>query len=162
MNNSSATTFANHRGVVPMLWAFFGIATLEMVVVHLFVALKWPWIGWPLTIASALSIIWLVGWIRSWPRLPHRLQDGVLTLHMGSLRHYAVPLDRIARVLTQVTQDGVKAKRTANLVPIAFPNRIVELTEPFPGRRSITRLAIRPDDPAAFDAAMRAAGVPVA
>lgn len=156
------TTFANHRGVVALLWVFFGLASLEMLAMHLFVSLKWPAAAWPLTGATLLSIVWLVRWIRSWPRLPHELRGGVLTLHMGSLRHYAVPVATIAGVRTTVSNAVLKAPGTVNLVPIAYPNRIVDLTEPLPGRRAVSHIAVRLDDPAAFDVAMTGLGIAVA
>ena len=135
-----------------MLWAFFSLAVIEAVAVHVFVALRWPWVGWPLTILSVATVLWLVRWIVSWKRLPHTLRDGVLTLNMGRLRTIAVPLDAI-RVITPVDGQRLKARGTTSLVPIAYPNRIVELRHPI-GKRATMRIAIRPDDPAAFDAAM--------
>jgi hypothetical protein len=44
----SSSTFAYHRGVAPMAWVLFGLASIELVVVHLLVALRWPWLAWPL------------------------------------------------------------------------------------------------------------------
>lgn len=146
------TTFANHRGVVPMLWVFFSIALVEMVAVHLFVTLRWPVVGWPLTILSAATLVWIVAWIRSWKRLPHRLENGVLTLNMGRMRKIAVPLE-IIRAVTPVDGERLKAPGTLNLVPIAYPNRMIELTQPT-GKRGAVRIAVRVDDRAAFDAAM--------
>ncbi len=155
----SRTTFANHRGVVPMLAALAGLATLELCVVHLFVALKWPRVGWPLTVASAMSIVWLIGWIGSWRRLPHELDGDLLMLRMGSLRSIRVPLASIARISKDVSRADLKQRGTRNLVPVAFPNRLIVLREPLPGRRRTTRIAVRLDDPGAFDAALAAAGV---
>lgn len=153
---TGGTTFDNHRGVVPLLWVFFALAICELLAVHLFVALKWPWIGWPLTILSLLSIVWLIGWIRSWARLPHRLEENLVVLNMGSLRQMNVPLNLIERVRATPPLQELKAMKARNLVPIAHPNRIIELCEPVGGRRVI---AIRLDDPVAFDAAMRSQGI---
>ncbi len=158
---ASVLTFANHRGVVPMLWAFFGLAVGEMLAVHLFLVLKWPMLAWPLTMLSALTLVWLVGWIRSWKRLPHRLADGMLVLHMGSLRRVAVPIARIARIVGQVDNAALSREGTRKLVVLAYPNRIVELTEPLSDRRQTCALAIRLDDPAAFDRGMADAGVTI-
>lgn len=152
-------TFANDRGVTPMLWVFSALAVIEMIVMHLFVALKWPWIGWPLTALSALSVGWLVLWIRSWRRLPHELEDDVLTLHMGSLRSVRLPLSHIAAVTPSMAD--LRAPGTRNLVPIAYPNRMIVLAAPSAGRRPAGRYAVRIDDAAAFDAALAAAGVSV-
>ncbi|MBS0255243.1 MAG: hypothetical protein JSS36_08570 [Proteobacteria bacterium] len=146
---------------MPMLWAFFGIAVAEMLAVHLFVVLKWPWLAWPLTWLTALSLVWLVGWIRSWARLPHELADGQLHLHMGSLRSIAVPIAQVARVVRQVDAARLAQPGTRKLVPLAYPNRIVELAEPLPGRRRTRALAIRLDDPAAFDAALAGQGIAI-
>jgi len=150
----SATTFANHRGVVPMLWVFAGLAVLEMLAVHLFVALKWPAIGWPLTILSGLSIVWLVGWIRSWSRLPHELLPDRLRLHMGSLRSVDVPLAQIAAIEVAPSLDRIREVKARKLVPLAHPNRLILLTASLPGRRTVNAVAILVDDPAAFDQAL--------
>lgn len=161
MDAAASTTFANHRGVVPMLWALSSLACMEMLATHLLVSLKWPAAAWPLTALTALSIVWLVRWIRSWPRLPHELRGDLLTLHMGSLRHYAVPIGQIAGVRSAISNDVLKVPGMANLVPIAFPNRIVDLTEPLAGRRAVRHIAIRLDEPAAFDRAMAGRGIAV-
>lgn len=153
--------FANHAGVTPMLWVLTGLATLETFAVHLFVALKWPWIGWPLTMLSAASVAWLVSWIRSWRRLPHTLADGVLTLHMGSLRQLAIRLCDIRLVSATVNDTIVKARTCRNLVPVAYPNRVIFLRTPLVGKRQVDAIAIRLDDPAAFDAALRYAAIEV-
>lgn len=150
----SATTFANHRGVVPMLWVFAGLAVLEMLAVHLFVALKWPAIGWPLTILSGLSIVWLVSWIRSWSRLPHELLPDRLRLHMGSLRSVDVPLAQIAAIEVAPSLDRIREVKARKLVPLAHPNRLILLTASLPGRRAVNAVAILVDDPAAFDQAL--------
>lgn len=159
--------FPNHRGVTPMLWALASLALAELLVVHLLVALVWPSLAWTLTALSAVTIIWLVRWIRSWRRLPYRLTaDRVLVLPMGSLRQVVVPLHQIASVHGQVDGEVLRRPGTLNLVPVAHPSRIVELAMPLPPRRRhgtpILRLAIRPDEPGRLDAAVQAAGISLA
>jgi hypothetical protein len=150
-------TFTNHRGVAPMLWVFFSLAMIELMVAHLFVSLKWPILAWPLTVLTAVANIWLFRWIRSWARSPHELHPDYLRLHMGSLRHIDVPLAQIESVIPVLSAEQIKGRDTSNLVPIAFPNRLIELSEPLSNRRSTRRIAIRLDDPVAFDEAIRAA-----
>ena len=97
-------TFSYHRAVAPMMWAFASLATIELVVVHLVVALRWPWIGWPLSALTLASLVWLVLWIRSFSKLPHRLEEHSLHLHAGTLRHVAIPLadiDSVAAALPE-------------------------------------------------------------
>ena len=157
----AVATFANHRGVVPMLWVFAGLALIELLAVHLVVSLRWPVAAWPLSAVTALSVVWLVRWIVSWRRLPHALHADRLLLNKGSLRRVELPLAEIAAVHADLTGDLLKRRDSLNLVPIAYPNRIVELREPLSGRRRARRVAIRVDDPQSFDEAMRNAGIAV-
>lgn len=154
MNGPRAVTaFANHRAVEPLLWVLAALALLELGLVHLFVALKWPHAAWPLTAASALGVVALVRGIVSWRRCPHELDDRELRLRIGSLRTIAVPLASIASVEPISDSRSVKAPGVRSLVPLAMPNRLVRLASPLPDRRGTTALAVRVDDPAAFDAA---------
>ncbi|WP_295637106.1 hypothetical protein [Novosphingobium sp.] len=156
-----AVTFDNHRGVVPMLGVFAGLATIELLVVHLMAATHWPRLAWPLTALNLASVVWLVQWITSWKRLPHRLCDGVLRLNMGSMRHIDLRLAEIAAI--RAVSDGaeIKARTTRNLVPVAWPNRIIDLKSALPGRKQVRRIAIRLDDPLEFDRALRDQGISV-
>ncbi len=149
-------TFAYHRTLAPPMWVFVGLATIELLAVHLFVSLKWPWLAWPLSIVTLLSILWFVRMIRSFRQRPHRLTDEELQLHLGRMRSLAVPRSTIVAV--RAVSDGaeVKAKDTADFHLISYPNRIVDLKEPiWNGRRKTARIALALDDPAAFDLALR-------
>jgi hypothetical protein len=46
-----------------------------------------------------------------------------------------------------------------NLVPLAYPNRMLVLSPPLADRRPVHAVMIRLDDPAAFDAVLAAQGV---
>jgi hypothetical protein len=156
MTQASAHTFANHRGVVPMLWVIVVLAGCELVGAHLLLALWSPMAAWVLSALTLAGVVWLVRWIASWKRLPHELTDDRLRLHVGSLRHLDVPLAAIARITGEIPPGILRAPGTRNLVPMAHPNRLIELHAPLPGRRPTRRIAIRLDDPAAFDAAVLA------
>lgn len=135
---------------------FTSLAVTELLVVHLFLALKWPWLAWPLSAASLLGIGWLVGTIRSLRQRPHELVDGELRLHAGRLRSLALPLGSVAAVRGVTDGAEVKAADTANLGLISYPNRVVELAEPLAFRRkTVRRIALALDDPAAFDLALQ-------
>jgi len=156
-------TFSGHRGITPMLWAFAALATIELLVVHLFVSLKWPAIAWALSMITILSIAWLVRFIMSFKRCPHALDADRLHLRMGSLRTIVVPIAHIVALRSHWPSGAEKEATCANLVPIAFPNRLVEINPSVAGRRgSLSAVAIRVDDPAAFDVALAARGVIVA
>ena len=113
-----------------MMWVIFALSLIELIVVHLFVALKWPLIGWTLTILSALSAIWLVFWILSFKRLPHQLRGDELTLRFGSMKRVALELGNIACVKTDWEQGALNQKTIINLAGIAHPNRCLELKQP--------------------------------
>lgn len=147
-------TFPNHRSVVPMLWAFASLAMCELLAMHLLLGLIWPSLAWPLTALTALSIIWLIGWIKSWQRLPHELYDDRLLLHMGSLRSIEIPLKLVKNIEHDFAGTSLKKKGVQNLVPIAFPNRLIRLNSRLPGRKAVDSIAIKLDEPDAFDKAM--------
>ena len=108
-----------------MLWAFFALAMAEMLAVHLFVVLKWPGLAWPVTGLTALSLVWLIGWIRSWVRLPHELVDGQLHLHMGSLRHVAVPVAQVAAVLVAAGLVAAELVAVAHILAIELAEQVL-------------------------------------
>ena len=156
---AAAETFSGHRGITPMLWAFAALATIELLVVHLFVSLKWPAVAWILTAVTLLSIVWLVRFITSFKRCPHALEAERLHLRMGSLRSIEVPLAHVVAVRSHWPSGAEKEPTTANLVPMAFPNRIIDIDPPLAGRRGpLSAVAIRVDDPEGFDAALAARG----
>ena len=154
--------FRYDRTVAPMVWALVGLAVLEMLALHLFLVLRWPLLAWPLLLLSASSIWWLVRWIRSFKRLPHRLAAGMLELNQGNLRGVSLPLDNIEAILTSWEDGGHKAAGTRSLVPIAHPNRMALLRVPeAKGRVPAQRIAFRVDECGNFDRALAAAGVTV-
>lgn len=151
--------FPYYRGVAPMMWVLVALSVVEMLAVHLFVALKWPHIGWPLSVLSALGIVAILVWIRSFRRLPHRLEGSMLELRLGGLKTRRIALAQIERVARGWQVGAVDGRDAINLAGIAYPNRCIRLTEPL--RRGRHLVFIRLDDPAAFDAAMQASGVAV-
>jgi hypothetical protein len=159
----SAETFSGHRGIAPMLWVFASLASIELIVVHLFVSLKWPAAAWALTLMTLASLIWLVRFITSFKRCPHSLDGERLNLRMGSLRTISVPLEHVAAVRTQWPSGAEKAPGSVNLVPVAYPNRLVDLDPPITGRRGpLSTVAIRLDELDRFDAALASRGVKIA
>ncbi|MCY7397865.1 MAG: hypothetical protein LH466_03370 [Sphingomonas bacterium] len=157
---AAAESFSGHRGIAPMLSVLAALAVIEMLVVHLFVSLKWPSVAWLLTIVSTASIIWLVRFITSFKRCPHTIDADHLRLRMGSLRTIDVPLMQVAQVRRQWESGAETNRDTANLVPIAYPNRLIDIHPPINGRRGPLRaIAIRLDEPAAFDAALSSRGI---
>ena len=148
-----AQEFAYNQGIAPMVWALFALSLIELVVVHLFVALRWPVVGWPLTIVSAIGAVWILFWIRSLRTKPHRISGTQLTLRLGNLKTVELDTRGIKRVLGSWEPGAIKAKDAINLAAIAHPNRCLELAEPLAKGKG--RVFVRLDDPEAFDAALR-------
>ena len=147
--------FPYHEGVAPMMWVLFALSLIELLAVHFFVALKWPWIGWPLTILSAIGAVWLVYWILSFRRLPHALEGETLMLRLGTLKAVKLQLSDIAGVSMHWEDGATTARDAINLAGIAYPNRCVELREPI--RKGRKRVFVRFDRPAEFDHALELA-----
>ncbi|WP_298333346.1 hypothetical protein [uncultured Erythrobacter sp.] len=153
---SEKVEFSYHQGIAPMMWVLFAISLIELVVVHFFVALKWPMIGRTLTTISALGAIWLVWWILSMKRLPHELCESVLTLRLGTMKILKVELGNVKRITSAWEQGALDKKGIINFAAIAHPNRCLELKDPIEKGKS--RIFIRLDDAVEFDRALESQG----
>jgi hypothetical protein len=148
--------FAYHRSLAPMLWVFVALASAELVIVHLLLVLWKPWLAWTLSALSFATIGWIVGVILSFRRRPVRIADGALVMRAGALKRIVVPLDRVAGLRAGWSAADLKRRDVLNLALLAWPNVVVELTEPIAMRgRPIRAIAHKLDDPAAFAAALR-------
>lgn len=152
--------FAYHRSLAPMMWAFFGLAVTELVVVHFVLILLVDWrIALAISLLSLSSILWIAAVIRSFRRMPVRIEDGSVTMRAGRLRTIRFPLADIARARGHFAAAELKRPGTVNLALIAYPNVLIELATPLVGRRRpVTAIAHRLDDPAAFFAALNPSG----
>lgn len=150
-----------HRSLAPMMWVFAGLAGLELVIVHFLLAL-WDWrVALVVTLISLAGVIWLVRAIRSFRTLPVALDGERVTFRAGHIARIDVPVASIAAVRTEWAGPEVKQRGVLNLGLIAYPNVLVELSEPVTRRRrAIRAVAHRFDDPAAFIAALEAARRP--
>jgi len=146
--------FAYHRAVAPMLWMLVAIGGVELLVVHLLVSLWLPVLGLLLSLASAASIAWLVHAIVSMKRRPVEIAGGTLVMQVGTIRQVRVPVDQIAGLRDHWDAAALKQPGLLNLALLAYPNVMVDLAAPLPGRRGITAIAHRLDDPVAFAAAL--------
>ena len=138
-----------------MMWAFMAIVIAETLIVHLLVALWKPWVAVALSVLSIATLVWLINAIRSFKRLPVEIVDGTLIWQAGRLKHICVPVAQVAGLRRDWTAAELKDRSVLNCALIAYPNVFVELSASVPmGRRSISALAHRLDDPASFMAAI--------
>jgi hypothetical protein len=148
-------SFSYHRALAPMLWMFLAIATAELLLVHALVAIWHPRLAWALSALSLLALVWLIGFIRSLRGRPVLVAEGEVRLRLGRLRDIAVPIDGIANLRTCWPAGFHKQAWVLNLALLSFPNILVELREPLPGRRRRWAVALRLDDPEGFARALR-------
>jgi len=138
-----------------MMWTLVAIATVETMVVHLLVALWQPWVAAALSIVSVATIAWLAWAIRSFKQLPVEVADGYLVWRVGRLRSVVVCLDQVCGLKTDWTAADLKRSDVLNCAMIAFPNTFVVLQSAVVvGRRSVSHLAHRLDDPTGFATAI--------
>jgi hypothetical protein len=138
-----------------MMWIFVAIATVETLVVHLLVALWRPWVAAAFSVVSVATVIWLVGAIRSFKKLPVEITDEKLVWRVGRLKTAVVPIDQVRELKTEWTATDLKRRDILNCALIAYPNTVVVLDGPVKaGRRSVSELAHRLDDPTGFATAI--------
>jgi hypothetical protein len=139
-----------------MMWLFLTIALVALALVHALVALWHPRLALLLSAVSLPGILWLVGLIRSLKRHPVLIDDGEARFRLGRVRDVAVPIERIANLRTSWPAGFHKRARALNLALLSYPNILVELREPLPGRRPRWAIAHRLDEPEGFARALRA------
>lgn len=153
----TGAAFSYHRAVAPMMWVLVGLGTTELLVVHVMLSFWYPRAAMLLSALSLVTIGWLVWAVGVMRRRPVVIGDGRLLMRVGAIKRADIPLDRIAGAGGVSDRAALRRQRTLNLALVAFPNVLVELTQPLPGRRGTMAVAHRLDDPAAFLAALESA-----
>jgi len=150
------TAFYYDRALVPPLWAFACIMAVELLVVHLLVSALWSHMAaFILSALSFAALVWTIAFIRSLKRLPVLVDDEAVTMRLGSLKSLRVPADRIAGLRTFWPREALNQPGVLNFALINYPNVMLDLDPPLPGRRRpLIAIAHRLDDPAAFAAAV--------
>ena len=140
-----------------MVWAFIGIASIELVLTHLLVALWRPWVAVALSIVSLSGVVWLVRLVLSLRRLPVLIEGNRLVMRVGTLKRIDIARAQVAGLREQWDAQLFRGGGAVKLSLLAWPNVVVDLTEPVAGWRGpIRAVAHRLDDPAAFAAAVSA------
>lgn len=148
-----------YRAVAPMLWMLVAIGTVELLVTHFLIMMWWPSFAIVFSVVTLIALAWLVRGILSFGRLPVLLAEDRIVMRAGTLREVVVPLASVKLLPTVWTAESVKQRGVVNLALIAYPNVVIELDPPIPGKRApITAVAHRLDDPVGFTAALNAVG----
>jgi hypothetical protein len=150
-----SASFSYSRALTPLLWVFTGIMAVELAVVHLLVAALWSHVvAAILSVVSLVTLVWTIALIRSLDRRPVLVTETGVTMRLGRLKTVHVPATTIAGLRTSVPGEALKQRGVLNLAMINYPNLMLELDPPLPGRRPIHAIAHRLDDPAGFAAAV--------
>ncbi|EZP57533.1 MULTISPECIES: hypothetical protein [unclassified Sphingomonas] len=150
--------FAYHRSVAPLLWMLVVIGSIELAVTHLLVALWSRPVALAVSAVTLAALAWLVRALLMMKRRPVLLDHARLVMQVGTIRRVDIPRDAIAGLRPSLPAAALKQRSTLNLALLAYPNVVVDLRRPLPGRRGIVTIAHRLDDPAAFVAAWKALG----
>lgn len=146
-----------HRYELPILGAFFGVAVVELFVVHLLASLWSAKLAWFLTAATLLALVQIASLIHGLVKWPTVLDEKRVTVRHGRSGRIVVPLHNIIStedVAFSPEERGPHVFRTSIL---AHPNVVLRLRDPVrKGRRWVKVIAMRLDDPVAFHVALRA------
>lgn len=142
-----------------MKWAMFGLATLEMIVVHFLLFLWSPRVAAAVSLVSLSGILWIALVIHSFKRMPVRIVDGKLILRAGRLRSLTVDLSNVSGIRAIWDRTALTDPDLLNLALIAWPNIIIDFKTPVRSAtkwraRDVQSVAHRLDNSAAFIAAL--------
>ncbi len=151
--------FSCHKAIAPMIWVLIGLSTVELVVVHLLLAHWWPRIAIAVAAVTLGMIMWLVTVVRAFRSMPVVLEADRLLMRTGRLRSVSVATQQIAGLRSSCDAATLKQRHVLNLALIAYPNTVIDLLAPVAvGRRQISTIAHRLDDPAGFADALNRLG----
>lgn len=141
------------------IWLWIGASAVEMAFVHFVV--PWPWVRWPLLIASMWGLVWMFGYLAGLIVYPHLIEPQSVMVRNGHTIAVRVPLERIASATTYTR--SLHSSRVVQLddgddhnLNIAVSNQVnvhLVLSGPLKaalphGRYTITRLSFWADEPA--------------
>jgi hypothetical protein len=137
----------------------------EGIGIHLWLYSRKPWLAWLLTASTLSAIAWLASDYRALGRGAVTVDDDQVHLTVGRRFSLSLPRAAIATALTPTWRDlpepGMPAAADyINLMKQATPNVLLQVVDPtvikLPAGRSRTvrRIALHLDDPAAFLAAL--------
>ena len=113
-----------------------------------------------LLVVSALGLVYLIALINSLGRLPILVMDDGVRVRSGLLLDQWLPLAQVAGVSVVADPGDRKRPDLLRASLLAYPNTLVQLVRPLSVRgrggqsRTITTVALRPDDAAGFAAAV--------
>ncbi len=158
-----AFTIHQQSGITMVLGGLAGVGFIEIPILHLVLA-RWSLTAaWLATAVGFYGTFWLIALCRSYGLRPVLLTPTHLAIRVGLLWRLDVPLDAIQSVRRATAP--YPTRRTKSYLAATAGNTpvfMIELTKPLTAegpygvRKSVTRIGIAPDEPAAFEAALAA------
>lgn len=153
--------FAYHRHLQPMMIALLVISGIEITVTHLLVAHWSRTAAMVMFVISDVSLLYLIGLIKSLRLSPVLLTPAGVRLRAGLLVDRTIPYAAIAAVTANPDGETVRAPGSWNIALLAWPNMLIRLSEPLPPssrwrRDPVRAVALRLDEPGPFLDALRA------
>ncbi len=153
--------FAYHRHLQPMMIALLVISGIEITVTHLLVAHWSRTAAMVMFVISDVSLLYLIGLIKSLRLSPVLLTPAGVRLRAGLLVDRTIPYATIAAVTANPDGETVRAPGSWNIALLAWPNMLIRLSEPLPPssrwrRDPVRAVALRLDEPGPFLDALRA------
>ena len=156
-----ATGFAYHRHLQPMMIALLLLSCVEIGVTHLLVAHWNRTLALILFVISDVSLVYLIGLIKSLRLAPVLLTETGVRIRAGILVDRTIPYDAIAEVAANPDGETVRAGDSWNVALLAWTNLILRLVQPLPPRSRwrpvpVRRIALRLDESGPFLDELRA------
>jgi len=134
-----------------MLAVFFAIALVELFAVHLLVSIWSPLAAWLLSGATLLMLAQIALLIHGMVKWPTLVDAAGITVRHGRRGEIFVPIAKVANIEEVAFRPEEKGPQTFRATLLAQPNIAIRLSEPLPyGRRTLSSITLRLDDPASF------------
>lgn len=148
---AGSRAFAYHKHLAPMCATLLALSLIELGVCHLLLGLWSPRAALIVSLLSAAGLVYLVALIKSFRLRPVLMTGASVRVRTGLAIDQAIPLDAIAAIETGFAGSDVNAPETLNAALLAWPNILIRLNSPMPGRRGpMSAIAFRLDDPDPF------------
>lgn len=148
--------FGYHRHLAPQMWALLALVVIEAMAEHILIAHWSPHVGFVLAVVGDVSVVYMIGLVKSLRLLPVLLTQEGVRVRAGMMIDRFIPYDQIAGVRSALSGEDVRAATTWSMGLLAWPNVMIDLKVPIrrrglkPGGRLATSLAFRLDEPEPF------------
>ena len=144
-------SFTRYRYELPTLAVFFMLALLELLAVHLLLSIWSPVAAWVLSGLTVLMLFQMSLLVHGMVKWPTVVDDTKIIVRHGRRGDVIVPLAQVVSIEDVSFRPEEKGPQAFRATVLAQPNIRIRLSEPLHrGRRTLSSISIRLDDPASF------------